>query len=256
MDLADLKIIVTGAASGMGAYFTRQLVASGAQVAGGDVNVEGLEGLVAETAALSGALHIRCLDVTREEETAAFVDWASAAMGGLNGLINNAGIIRDGLLVKQDRESGEIVKMDRAQWQAVIDVNLTGATWIVRDAVARMAADEVGAGVVVNMSSLSRHGNRGQSNYVAAKAALAANTATWAREFACFGIRVGALAPGLIETPLTQNMHPKARQALVASVPLGRIGEPHDVWLGVKFIVENDYFTGRCIDIDGGLHML
>jgi 3-oxoacyl-[acyl-carrier protein] reductase len=255
MKLPDLKVIITGAASGMGAYFAQQLAAAGAQVAAGDLNVVGLEALAADTAALPGALHIHTLDVTREEETGEFVDWASAAMGGLNGLINNAGIIRDGLLVKKDRESGEIVKMSRTQWQTVIDVNLTGATWIVRDAVARMADDEVSAGVVVNMSSLSRHGNRGQSNYVAAKAALAANTVTWAREFARFGIRVGAVAPGLIETPLTRNMHPRARQTLIDSIPLGRIGQSHDVWLGVKFIIENDYFTGRCIDIDGGLVM-
>jgi len=177
-------------------------------------------------------------------------------MGGLNGLLNNAGILRDGLLVKKDRQSGEITTLSRADWQAVIDVNLTGATWIVRDVVAQMARDKIASGVVVNMSSLSRHGNRGQSNYVAAKAALAANTATWAREFAPFGIRVGALAPGLIETPMTRDMHPKAREALIAEIPLGRIGAPHDVWLGVKFIIENDYFTGRCLDIDGGLHML
>ena len=126
---------------------------------------------------------------------------------------------------------------------------------MVREVVAWMAGADA-PGVIVNMSSLSRHGNRGQSSYVAAKAALAANTTTWAREFARFGIRVGALAPGLIETPMTRDMHQKARDALVASVPLGRIGAPHDVWLGVKFIIENDYFTGRCIDIDGGLNMV
>ena len=146
-------------------------------------------------------------------------------------------------------------ELEEGEWRHALDVNLTGATWMVRDAVAKMAADEVDTGVVINMSSLSRYGNRGQSNYVAAKAALAANTVTWAREFARFGIRVGAVAPGLIETPLTRNMHPRARQTLIDSIPLGRIGQSHDVWLGVKFIIENDYFTGRCIDIDGGLVM-
>ena len=252
MQLADLKIIVTGAASGMGAYFARQLIGAGAQVAAGDINQEGLAALKKEF----GDLHIRALDVTQEADTTAFVDWAHAQMGGLNGLLNNAGILRDGLLVKKDRHSGEITTMSRVQWQEVIDVNLTGATWIVRDAVAKMAVDDIDAGIIVNMSSLSRHGNRGQSNYVAAKAALAANTATWAREFAPLRIRVGALAPGLIETPMTRGMQQKAREALIEMIPLGRIGAPHDVWLGVKFIIENDYFTGRCIDIDGGLHMV
>ena len=86
------------------------------------------------------------------------------------------------------------------------------------------------------MSSIARHGNRGQSNYVSAKAALAANTVTWVKEFAPFGIRVGAVAPGMIETPMTQGMNQKARDALVAAIPVGRIGLPEDIWVAVKFI--------------------
>ena len=109
--------------------------------------------------------------------------------------------------------------------------------------------------MIVNISSVSRHGNRGQSNYVAAKSALAANTVTWAREFAQFGIRVGAIAPGMIETPMTKGMNQKARDALVAAVPVGRIGLPEDIWLAVQFALECDYFNGRCIDVDGGLVM-
>ena len=139
MILADMKIIVTGAASGMGAYFARQLAAAGAQVVAGDVDGGGLEKLSASSEGLPGAVYTHSLDVTREEETAAFVDWAFAAMGGLNGLINNAGILRDGLLVKKDRHSGEISKLTRADWQAVIDVNLTGATWIVRGTISPSA---------------------------------------------------------------------------------------------------------------------
>jgi 3-oxoacyl-[acyl-carrier protein] reductase len=110
-------------------------------------------------------------------------------------------------------------------------------------------------GVIVNMSSLARYGNRGQSNYVAAKAALAANTVTWAREFASFGVRVGAIAPGMIETPMTQGMNQKAREGLIKAIPVGRIGEPEDIWLAVEFIIRCDYFNGRTIDVDGGLMM-
>lgn len=109
--------------------------------------------------------------------------------------------------------------------------------------------------MVVNISSVSRHGNRGQSNYVAAKAALAANTVTWAREFASYGIRVGCIAPGMVETPMTQGMNQKARDALVAAIPVGRIGVPEDLWLAVRFVLECDYFNGRCVDVDGGLVM-
>ncbi len=248
MRLSDLKIIVTGGAQGMGAHFARRLHEAGAQVAAGDIN----EGALQE---LPNGIHRRRLDVSDEADCAAFVSWAHGAMGGLNGLINNAGILRDGLLIKKDKTTGAVVKLSAKQWQEVLNVNLTGATFMVREAVGKMVETDSKPGVVVNMSSIARHGNRGQSNYVSAKAALAANTVTWAREFASFGVRVGAVAPGMIETPMTQGMNQKARDALVANIPVGRIGVPEDIWLAVRFILECDYFNGRTIDVDGGLSM-
>lgn len=248
MQLHEMKIIVTGAASGLGAHFARRLHEAGAHVAAGDVDEAGL-------AALPDGIYRRVLDVADEPSVTAFVGWAGDAMGGLNGLVNNAGIIRDGLLVKKDRSTGEVKVLSTADWNAVIGVNLTGATLMVRETVAKMLAIDARPGVIVNISSLSRHGNRGQSAYVSAKAALAANTVTWAREFARFGIRVGAIAPGMVETPMTRDMHQKARDALVAAIPVGRIGEPEDIWLALRFIVECDYFNGRCVDVDGGLVM-
>ncbi|MDB4956162.1 MAG: 3-oxoacyl-[acyl-carrier protein] reductase [Myxococcales bacterium] len=255
MQLSQLKIIVTGGAQGMGAHFARRLAEAGAQVAAGDVKEDGLAALVESTRGLPGKVHTRKLDVSSETDVGAFVEWAHGAMGGLNGLINNAGILRDGLLVKKDRTTGAITKLSKEQWDAVLGVNLTGATFMVRDTVAKMVETEQKPGVVVNMSSIARHGNRGQSNYVSAKAALAANTVTWSREFASFGIRVGAVAPGMIETPMTQGMNQKARDALVANIPVGRIGLPEDIWVAVKFVLECDYFNGRTIDVDGGLAM-
>ncbi len=255
MQLSDLKIIVTGAAQGMGAHFARRLAEAGAQVAAGDVKDDGLAALVESTQGLPGKVHARKLDVSSEAEVGAFVEWAHGAMGGLNGLVNNAGILRDGLLVKKDRTTGAVVKLTKDQWDAVIAVNLTGATFMVRDVVAKMVETEQRPGVIVNMSSVARHGNRGQSNYSAAKAALAANTVTWMREFGQFGIRVGAVAPGMIETPMTSGMNQKARDALVANIPVGRIGVPEDIWVAVKFVLECDYFNGRTIDVDGGLVM-
>jgi len=254
MKLSDLKIIVSGAAGGMGRHFAMRLAEAGAQVSIGDVN----EGGLAETVSMAkgpGKIHAHKLDVTSESDVKSFVDWAHGSMGGLNGLVNNAGILRDGLLVKKDKETGQIKALTREQWDAVIAVNLTGATFLARDVVVKMAETGTRPGVIVNMSSVARHGNRGQSNYVAAKSALAANTVTWAREFAAFGIRVGAIAPGMIETPMTQGMNQKARDALVAAVPVGRIGVPEDIWLAVKFVLECDYFNGRTIDVDGGLAM-
>ena len=248
MELEKLKIIITGGAQGMGAHFAERLTAAGAKVAVGDVAEDKLEGLPAGIAR-------RKLDVSNEADVTAFVEWAHKELGGLNGLINNAGILRDGLLVKKDRTTGAITKLATAQWDRVIGVNLTGATLMVREVVAKMAETDTRPGVIVNMSSIARHGNRGQSNYVAAKAALAANTVTWAKEFAAFGIRVGAVAPGMVETPMTQGMNPKAREALVAAIPVGRVGVPEDLWLAVKFVLECDYFNARTIDVDGGLSM-
>ncbi|AKU92198.1 SDR family oxidoreductase [Vulgatibacter incomptus] len=246
MLLQDLKIIVTGGAQGMGAHFARQLHAAGAKVAVGDVNDAGL-------AELPKGIFTRKLDVSSEADCESFVAEAAEAMGGLNGLVNNAGILRDGLLVKKDKTTGAITKLTAAQWNSVIAVNLTGATFMTREVVAKMAETGSRPGVIVNLSSVARHGNRGQSNYTAAKAALAANTVTWAREFAAFGIRVGAVAPGMIETPMTAGMNPKAHDALVAAIPVGRTGVPEDIWLAVKFVLECDYFNGRVIDVDGGL---
>lgn len=248
MELRDLKAIVTGAAQGMGAHFARRLAEAGARVAAGDVNEAGL-------AELPAGIHRRRLDVTSPDGVRAFVAWAADAMGGLDALVNNAGILRDGLLVKKDRATGEVTTLSEADWDAVLAVNLTGATRMVREVVAHLARTGTRPGVVVNLSSIARHGNRGQSNYVAAKAALAANTVTWAREFAPLGIRVGAIAPGMIETPMTRGMNPRAREALVAAVPVGRVGEPEDVWRAVRFVIECDYFDGRTVDVDGGLAM-
>src|ERR1700722_13358424 len=254
MKLSDLKIVISGVASGMGRHFAIRLAEAGAQVAGGDVNEAGL----AETASMAkgpGKLHTRKLNVADEADVGAFVQWAHGAMGGLNGLINNAGVLRDGLLVKKDRETGKIKVLSKEQWDTVLAVNLTGAVLIARDVVAKMVETDTRPGVIVNMSSIARHGHRGQSNHAAAKAALATNAKTWSLEFAPFGIRVGAVAPGMVETPMTQGMNQKARDALVAAIPVGRIGLPEDIWIAVKFVIECDYFNGRTIDVDGGLSM-
>jgi 3-oxoacyl-[acyl-carrier protein] reductase len=255
MKLNDLKIVVTGAAQGMGQHFARRLAEAGARVAAGDVNEAGLAALADATKGAPGKVFTRKLNVADEADVAAFVGWAHGQMGGLNGLVNNAGILRDGLLVKKDKETGGVKTLSKEQWDAVIAVNLTGATLMARDCVAKMVETGTKPGVVVNISSVARHGNRGQSNYSAAKSALATNTKTWALEFAPFGVRVAAVAPGMIETPMTQGMNQKARDALVTAIPVGRIGEPEDIWVAVKFCLECDYFNGRTIDVDGGLSM-
>ena len=247
MQLNNLKMIVTGGAKGMGRHFAESLLDAGAQVAVGDIDSAAME-------CLPAGVHRRRLDVSSEDDIRDFVRWAADELGGINGLINNAGVIRDGLLVKRDRHSGEIRTQSTEDLDLVLNVNLRGATLMVREVAASMIANDA-RGVIVNMSSISRHGNRGQTAYVAAKAALAANTQTWSSEFSRYGIRVGAIAPGMIQTPMTSGMKQAALDALTARIPVGRIGVPEDIWLAVRFILECDYFTGRTIDVDGGLSM-
>jgi 3-oxoacyl-[acyl-carrier protein] reductase len=245
MKLEDLKVVVTGAGRGMGAHFATRLHEAGATVTAVDIDEAALR-------RMPNGIHTRRLDVSDRGDIEQGVAWAANAMGGLNGLVNNAGILRDALLVKKDRSTGLVKKLDPVDWDAVLAVNLTGATFMAREVAGYMVEHDQGPGVIVNISSIARHGNRGQSSYVAAKAALAANTVTWMRDLAPYRIRVCAVAPGMVETPMTRGMNAKARDALVAGIPVGRIGTPEDLWLAVRFTLECDYFNGRTIDVDGG----
>jgi 3-oxoacyl-[acyl-carrier protein] reductase len=253
MKLAELKIIVTGAASGMGREFSLQLAAAGASVGAADINEEALTDLVAAASELPGRVVPLIANVADEESVAALINDAHEQLGGLNGLINNAGIFRDGLLVKKDRETGAVKKMSLKNWNAVINVDLTGPFLCTRDFAAKMIETGTKGSVVVNISSVARHGNMGQSNYSAAKAGLIADTKLWALELARYGVRTGAVAPGFVNTPILQGMRPDVLEGMLKAVPLRRAAEPEEIWMAVKFIIECGYFTGRCIDVDGGI---
>jgi 3-oxoacyl-[acyl-carrier protein] reductase len=252
MKLTDVKAIVTGASSGMGRHFALEFARSGAKVAAFDVNDAGLASLLTEAKGLPGAVKSYKVNVASEEDVSKHVEQAFADFEGINVLVNNAGIFRDGLLIKQDKATGQISRLSLEAWKAVIDVDLTGPFLMTREVAARIAEKKTG-GVIVNISSVSRHGNQGQSNYSAAKAGLIADTKLWSQELARYGIRVGAIAPGFVRTPILDGMRPEMVEKMVAGVPLRRLGEPGEIFAGVRFIVECDYFTGRCIDIDGGL---
>lgn len=249
MELSELKVIVTGAASGIGRCIALNLAQQGAEVMAFDMNDEGLEALAAEhdsIATFAGS-------VAAEDDVKGCVEATVDAFGAVNGLVNNAGIFRDALLVKKDRNTGEVRTMTLDEWQAVIDVDLTGPFLCTREVAAWMVENDVGPGVIVNISSCSRHGNRGQSNYSAAKAGLVADTKLWAEELARYDIRVGAVAPGFIQTPILDAMRPEMLEKLISSVPLRRTGKPEEIYRTVEYIFECDYFTGRCIDVDGGI---
>ena len=255
MKLTDLKVIVTGGGSGMGRHFGLGLARAGAAVAACDLDTDALASLRAEAEDLPGRLVTFETDVSDEAQVIKLLDDAWETLGAVNGLINNAGIFRDGLLVKKNRKTGAISKMSLSQWQKVIDVDLTGPFLCTREFAERIIERDGGPGVVINISSVSRHGNPGQGNYSAAKAGLIADTALWAKELARYGIRIGAIAPGFVDTPILQGMRPEVLEGMLKAVPLRRTGTPDEILAGVKFIVECDYFTGRCVDIDGGLTM-
>jgi 3-oxoacyl-[acyl-carrier protein] reductase len=250
MQLQNARAIVTGAASGLGQHFAAQLAAAGASVAAGDVDVKGLERLVELTKSMPGQVWTAKLDVSQEASVTAFVKEASQTFGGINLLINDAGILRDGLLVSQ--ESSWIKKLPTAQWRQVLDVNLTGPYLMTREVIGEALTKNIDRSVVVNISSISHDGNPGQSNYSASKAGLDACTRTWALELAKHGVRVGAVAPGVIETPMLRHISDEAMKSLVAGIPVGRTGNVEEVWLAVKFIIECEFFTGRVIEVDGG----
>lgn len=253
MQIQGSKVLVTGGASGMGRHFVLELARAGADVAFCDLNADGIKAVEAEAADLPGKVAGFEANVADEDSVIALMNNVHEAMGGLDVLVNNAGIFRDGLLVKKDRETGEIKKMSLRKWQSVIDVDLTGPFLTTREFAAKHIETGSKASVVVNISSIARHGNRGQSNYSAAKAGLIADTRVWAVELARYGIRTGAVAPGFVDTPILEGMPPEVLTQMLKPVPLRRVAQPQEIYLAVKFIIECDYFTGRCIDVDGGL---
>jgi 3-oxoacyl-[acyl-carrier protein] reductase len=253
MDLSGKTVVVTGGARGIGKAIATAFADRGARLALLDLDPAALEATRAELAASGVEVSTHALNVAREDEVIAAFDAVLARHERLDVLINNAGIIKDALLVKV--KDGAIVgKMTLAQWQAVLDVNLTGVFLCGREAAERMIRLGQG-GVIINISSISKVGNAGQSNYSATKAGVAAMAVTWAKELARFKIRAASIAPGFIRTDLLAGMPPEMLDKMTAPVPLKRLGLPEEVAQTAVYIAENDFFTGRSIDIDGGLRL-
>jgi len=253
MRLDDTRALVTGAASGLGYRFALELARAGAAVAAVDLDGDGLRALAAEAAGLPGRVETRVGDVSDEAAVRAFVREAVKRLGGINVLVNNAAVLMDGVLVTE--EDGWVRRLPTALWRRVLDVNLTGQFLVAREVAAEMLERRGGEGVIVNVSSLARSGNAGQSAYGASKAGLDSATRTWALELAPHGIRVASIAPGVIQTPILENISGEAREKLLAGIPVGRFGDPGEVWLALRFVLECGFFTGRVLEIDGGAQM-
>lgn len=250
MQLEGKLVAITGSGRGIGRAMALAFAQKRASVALLDLNAEDL----AQTRAICEAEGVRAgtyvCNVSREDEVTGTLERIVAEFGRLDVMINNAGITKDALLVKA--QGGKVVsKMSLDQWRAVVDVNLTGVFLGAREAVARMI--ELGnGGVIINTSSISRVGNVGQSNYSASKAGVVAMTVVWAKELARHGIRTGAIAPGFTRTEILDTMKPEMIERARSAVPLKRMAEPAEMAHAAIFIAENDYFSGRVIEVDGG----
>jgi 3-oxoacyl-[acyl-carrier protein] reductase len=253
MDVRNKTVVVTGAGRGIGRAIALRLARRGADIALFDLNAVDLE----ETRALcaSEAVQARCyrVNVADEGEVSAAMTRVGADFGRLDGLVNNAGIVRDALLVKV-KDGAVVGRMTMDQWNAVIGVNLSGVFLCAREAAVQMI-ERGNGGVIVNISSISRVGNAGQSNYSAAKAGVESMGVVWAKELARYAIRVGSIAPGFTHTEILASMRPEVLEKLTAPVPLKRLGQPDEIAHAVMFIFENDFFTGRCLELDGGLRL-
>lgn len=253
MKLQDSVVAITGGGQGLGRAMAVYLAGKGAKLAVIDLNEERLQETVQLCQEAGSEARFYLCNVAKEADVESCFSQIITDFGKLDGLVNNAGILRDALMIKA--KDGEIVKrMSLEQWQSVIDVNLTGVFLCGREAATKMI--ETGtSGCIVNIASISRAGNMGQSNYSAAKAGVAAMTVTWAKELARYGIRSMAVAPGFIETEMTGSMKPEALDMMTKQIPLRRMGQPDEIAQTIAFILENDYLSGRIIEVDGGLRV-
>jgi 3-oxoacyl-[acyl-carrier protein] reductase len=253
MDLNGKVIVITGGAQGLGLATALRLAPKQPNIALIDTNTKTLaeaKQLIEDAGATASSW---ICNVTQEDEVDQTFAQIAAKTGRLDAVVNNAGITRDSLFLKVKEDVVE-KRMSLGQWQQVIDVNLTGTFLCGRAAATEMVKAGNG-GCIINISSISRHGNMGQTNYTATKAGVAAMAVTWSKELARQGIRCAAIAPGYIGTEMVLTMKSEALEKIAAGIPAKRLGQPDEIAKTVEFILENDYVNGRVIEVDGGLRI-
>jgi 3-oxoacyl-[acyl-carrier protein] reductase len=238
--------LVTGAGTGIGAACAKALAREGAMVACTSLATDPYQQVVDEITAAGGRAIGRALNVTNPEEAQRVVDECAGELGGLHILLNNAGITDDGLFVR----------MKPASWRSVLAVNLDGAFNVSQPAVKIMMKQREGR--IINIASVvGLMGNAGQANYAASKAGIIGLTKSLARELGGRNITVNAIAPGFIQTPMTDRLTDEQRQALVAGLAITRLGTPEDIAAVVVFLAGkgSGYITGEVFNVSGGLYM-
>lgn len=256
MQVKNSVIVITGAASGIGEATAIALAAAGAKVVLGDMNEEKLNAVKQKIIDNGGEAAATLLNVTDELSVQSFMDFAISQFGAINVMLASAGITRDSFLITPDRETGKVKKfMTLEQWQQVIDVNMTGVFLTLREAVIRMVNNNW-EGVLIPLSSINKTGELGQLNYASTKASVALWPKILAGEFHARGIkniRVAAIAPGYVETPILTSIKPEILQGIISEIPLGRLVKTDEIVATVKFIIENDAVHGTTLEVSGGI---
>ena len=246
MSLSGKIALVTGAAQGIGRDIALALAADGADVAICDVNLEAAQKTAADIEAKGRRSLAIKTNVAASAEVTAMVDHVVEKLGRIDILVNNAGITRDGL----------ILRMKDEDWDLVLSINLKGAFLCTKAALKYMSKQR--GGNIINIASIvGAMGNAGQANYVASKAGLIGLTKTIAREYANRGITANAVAPGFIDTAMTQALSENVRTELAKQIPMGKLGTPQDVANAVRFLASPwaSYITGQVIHVNGGMYM-
>ena len=243
-DLTGKAALVTGASGGIGAEIARALHRAGATVGLSGTRVEPLEALAAE---LGGRAHVLPCNLSVAEEVEGLVKRAAEAMGSVDVLVNNAGITRDGL----------VMRMSDEDWASVLDVNLTSTFRLCRAAIRGMMKARWGR--IVNIGSVvGTTGNGGQVNYAASKAGLLGLSKSLAAEVASRGITVNVVAPGFIATAMTDKLNEEQKARILTAVPAGRMGEPAEIAAAVLYLASQEaaYVTGATLHVNGGMDMV
>ncbi|CAE6942349.1 SDR family oxidoreductase [Vibrio alginolyticus] len=252
MELANKVIAITGAGQGLGKQMALSLAESGVNLALIDLNPEQLGETQSECQSLGVTARSYVTNVTNEQQVCETFAQIETDFKQLNGVINNAGIMRDGMFIKV--KDGQITPMSLEQFQSVMDVNVTGTFLCGREA-SKVMLHTDSKGVLINISSVARAGNIGQTNYSASKAAVATMATVWAKELGRFGIRSVAIAPGVIKTAMTDQIKPEAMERLIRMIPVGRLGLADEISATVKYVLTNEFVTGRVLEVDGGMRM-